>query len=62
MTIEEQTEFKEKIKELIMPYAMNMTEEQIKNIISIVVKENSELPKGFGAMLYEQIILNKYKK
>lgn len=62
MTIEEQNEFKEKIKELIMPYAINMTEEQIKNIISIVVKENSELPKGFGSMLYEQIILNKYKK
>lgn len=61
MTKEEQQEFKNKIKELILPFALNMTEEQIRNVISTVEKQNSELPKGFGAMLFEQIMLHKYK-
>lgn len=61
MTKEEQQEFKNKIKELILPFALNMTEDQIRNVISTVEKQNSELPKGFGAMLFEQIMLHKYK-
>ena len=40
--------------------AMNMTEEQIRNIILSVEKSNENLPKGFGAMLFEQIIVHKY--
>lgn len=61
MTKDEQKEFKNKIKDLIIPLAINMTEVQIKNIIATVEKENTNLPKGFGAMLFEQIMLHKYK-
>jgi hypothetical protein len=42
--------------------AMNMTEDQIRNIILTVEKENSELLRGFGAMLFEQIMVQKYNK
>jgi len=61
MTIEEQKEFKDKIIETIVPVAINMTEEQIKNIIKVVELENQEIPRGFGAMLFEQIMIEKYK-
>mgnify|MGYP005984836061 CR=1 FL=1 len=61
MTLEEEKEFKNKIIETIIPIAINMTEDQIKNIINIVESENSEIPDGFGAMLFEQIMLEKYK-
>lgn len=61
MTIEEQEEFKNKIIETIIPHAINMTEDQIKNIIKIVEKENEQIPNGFGAMLFEQIMIEKYK-
>lgn len=61
MTKDEEIEFKNKINELIMPYALSMTEEQIKNIIINVEKQNSDLPSGFGAMLFEQIMLTRYK-
>lgn len=61
MTKDEEIEFKNKINELIMPYALTMTEEQIKNIIINVEKQNSDLPLGFGAMLFEQIMLTRYK-
>ena len=57
MTLEEEKEFKNKIIETIIPIAINMTEDQIKNIINIVESENSEIPDGFGAMLFEQIML-----
>lgn len=61
MTIEEQNEFKNKIIETIIPLAINMTEDQIKNIIRVVEKDNEQIPAGFGAMLFEQIMIQKYK-
>lgn len=60
MTQEEVQQFKETITKTIIPIVQNMSEEQIKNIIDIVQKEHSELPEGFGNMLYEQILLMKY--
>ncbi len=60
MTQEEIREFKETIAKTIIPLAQNMTEEQIKIIINNVTKDNSELPKGFGNMIYEQIMIMKY--
>lgn len=60
MTQEEVQQFKETIVKTIIPIVQNMTEEQIKNIIKIVEKEHSELPDGFGNMLFEQILLMKY--
>ena len=59
MTKEEEKEFKEKIVETIMPIAINMTENQIRTIIQNVERDNEDLPRGFGAMLFEQIIVNK---
>lgn len=61
MTQIEEEEFKQKIIETILPIARNMTETQIKSIIDMVEKENPQLPDGFGVMLYEQLIINKYK-
>jgi len=60
MTLEEEKEFKQKIQETIIPLAVNMTEEQIKNIIQTVEKANENLPRGFGSMLFEQIMIHKY--
>ncbi|AXX92479.1 hypothetical protein CPU12_09430 [Malaciobacter molluscorum LMG 25693] len=60
MTIEEQQEFIDKIKETIMPYAQNMTKEQIENLIKTVEKQNPNLPFGFADMLLEQIHFIKY--
>ena len=62
MTIEEEKELRQKITDTILPLAMNMTEDQIRNIISTVEKENSEILRGFGAMLFEQIMVQKYNK
>ena len=62
MTIEEEKEFRQKIKDTIIPLAINMTEEQIKSIILAVEKSNTNLPVGFGAMLFEQIIVHKYNR
>ena len=62
MTTEEIQQFKQKIMETIIPLAINMTEEQIKNIIDSVERENPNLPNGFGAMLLEQIIVHKYNR
>lgn len=62
MTLEEEKEFRQTIVDTILPLAMNMTEDQIKSIIKNVEKDNKSLPKGFGAMLFEQIIINKYNK
>ena len=59
MTIEEEKELRQKITDTILPLAMNMTEDQIRNIISTVEKENSEILRGFGAMLFEQIMVQK---
>ena len=60
MTIEEEKEFRQKITDTILPLAINMTEDQIRNIILTVEKENSEILEGFGAMLFEQIMIHKY--
>ncbi len=59
MTLEEEKELRQKISDTILPLAMNMTEDQIRNIISSVEKGNSDLQKGFGAMLFEQIMVQK---
>lgn len=60
MTAEEQEIFKEKIAETILPMAINMTEDQIRNIIITVENENPELPVGFADMLFQQIMVHKY--
>ena len=62
MTIEEEKEFRQKITDTILPLAINMTEDQIRNIILTVEKENSKILEGFGAMLFEQIMVQKYNK
>jgi hypothetical protein len=59
MTIEEEKELRQKITDTILPLAMNMTEDQIRNIIMSVEKENENIQAGFGAMLFEQIIVQK---
>jgi hypothetical protein len=59
MTLEEEKELRQKITDTILPLAMNMTEEQIKSVIVSVEKGNSEIQKGFGAMLFEQIMVQK---
>ncbi len=59
MTLEEEKELRQKITDTILPLAMNMTEEQIKSVILSVEKGNSEIQKGFGAMLFEQIMVQK---
>ena len=60
MTIEEEKEFRQKVIDTIFPYAVNMTENQIRNIIQNVEKNNKELPEGFSSMLFQQIIIYKY--
>lgn len=62
MTLEEEKELRQKITDTILPLAMNMTEDQIRNIILTVEKENSEILRGFGAMLFEQVMVQKYNK
>ena len=62
MTIEEEKELRQKITDIILPIAMNMTEEQIRNIILTVEKENKDIQSGFGAMLFEQIMVQKYNR
>ena len=62
MTAEEQQEFQAKILETIIPITNNMTEEQIYNIIVSVEKSNPELPDGFGKMLFEKILVQKYNR
>ena len=60
MTLEEEKEFRQKVIETILPVAKNMTEDQIRTIIQTVEKNNEDLPLGFGAMLFQQIIVHKY--
>ncbi len=62
MTLEEEKELRQKITDTILPLAMSMTEEQIRNIILNVEKTNEEIQKGFGAMLFEQIMVQKNNK
>lgn len=60
MTQEEEIEFRQKIIETILPIATNMTEDQIRNIILAVEQENPNLPEGFGSMLFQQIMVQKF--
>ncbi|RXJ78869.1 hypothetical protein CRV03_02225 [Arcobacter sp. F155] len=60
MTQEEIKEFKDTIAKTIIPVVQNMTEDQIREIITLVEKEHENLPEGFGNMLYEQILIMKY--
>lgn len=60
MTKEEEQQFTDQIAQTIMPIAINMTEEQIRQIITSVENENPNLPEGFGNMLFEHIMVNKY--
>jgi hypothetical protein len=59
MTIEEEKELRQKITDIILPLAVNMTEDQIRNIILTVEKNNEEIQEGFGKMLFEQIMVQK---
>jgi hypothetical protein len=62
MTLEEEKELRQKITDTILPLAANMTEEQIRNIILAVEKDNENIQEGFGAMLFEQIMVQKYNR
>ena len=62
MTSEEIQEFKSKIEETIMPVAINMQDEDIKDLIYHIEKENPDLPAGFANMLYEQVLMLKHNK
>ena len=59
MTLEEEKELRQKIADTILPLAMNMTEDQIRNTIIAVEKDTKDLQEGFGAMLFEQIMVQK---
>ena len=62
MTKEEEQEFRDKVMETIIPLVTNMTEDQIKQIMVSVEKDNPELPIGFSYMLFQQIMVYKYNK
>ena len=62
MTKKEEQEFKQVITNTILPLAVNMPEDKIKEIIRVVEEQNPNLPLGFGNMLFEQILLHKYNK
>ena len=62
MTLEEEKELRQKITDTILPLAVNMTEDQIRGIIQAVEKDNKDLQQGFGAMLFEQIMVQKYNR
>jgi len=62
MTTEEIDQFKLEIYNTIVPQVVNMQEEKIVEIIKMVEKDNPELPQGFGNMLYEQILVMKYRQ
>ena len=59
MTLLEEKELRQKITDTILPLAMNMTEDKIRTIILAVEKDNKDLQEGFGAMLFEQIMVQK---
>ncbi len=62
MTLEEEKELRQKITDTILPLAANMTEDQIRSIILAVEKDNKDIQDGFGAMLFEQIMVQKYNR
>ena len=60
MTQEEEIEFRQKVAETILPVAVNMTEDQIRNIVIAVENDNPDLPEGFAQMLFEMIMVHKF--
>jgi len=62
MTLEEQQVFIDKIKEFILPTAIYMSDNEIRDLIKTVEAANEDLPKGFGDMLFEQIIILKHNR
>ncbi len=62
MTLEEENALRQKIADTILPLAMNMTEHQIRSAIIAVEKDTKDLQEGFGAMLFEQIMVQKYNR
>ncbi len=62
MTNEEIDQFKLEIYKNIIPQVVNMPEEKIVSIIKMVEEQNPDLPQGFGNMLYEQILVIKYRQ
>ena len=61
MTKEEEEQFLEQIDKTIIPVAINMTQDQVVNIIEQVKKANPDLPEGFANMLLEKILVAKSK-
>ena len=59
MTLVEEKELRQKITDTILPLAMNMTEDKIRTIILAVEKDTKDIQEGFGAMLFEQIMVQK---
>ena len=62
MTKEEEQEFRDKVTQTIFPLINNMTEDQIRQIMISVEKDNPNLPEGFADMLFQQIMVYKYNK
>lgn len=58
MTTEEIRQFQDTIKETIIPLAMNMTTQQIEDIINNVQEVDSK----FKNMLLEQVLMGKNNK
>ena len=61
MTTQEQEQFLEQIDKTIIPLAINMTQDQVVNIITQVEKSNPDLPDGFANMILEKILVAKSK-
>ncbi|WP_198304377.1 hypothetical protein [Arcobacter vandammei] len=62
MTLEEEQQFVDKIKETILPIAIYLNESEIRKIIADVEEANENLPEGFGKMLFEKIIVMKQNR
>jgi len=59
---EEEKELRQKKEVFVEDFQENMTEDQIRSIIMSVEKDNNEIQPGFGAMLFEQIMVQKYNR
>lgn len=62
MTKQEEKEFRDNVTKTIFPLINNMTEDQIKQIMISVEKDNPQLPVGFADMLFQQIMVYKNNK
>jgi hypothetical protein len=61
MTSEEIIQFKHTIQETILPHVINLSNEKVAEMVSIIQNQNPELPQGFGSMLLEQLLQMKEK-